>query len=167
MLSIFQFCCNAKRVARVTSSCAIPKLPQAVWVNLFSLYSCLSSLMIACRPPRRRSASRVYRSASSSVVWPRTAMISCAVAPRSARRRPSVLRRPCGLQSSGRPAARIGCAIMSPNAYGSRNIRDHVYPRLRRSDRPRTAPLAGHSRLDSKPLYIPPNRKSKKPRSPR
>src|SRR5215831_1421260 len=66
---------------------------------------------MAWRPPRRRSASRVYRSASASVVWPSTAMISCAVAPSSANRRPRVFRKPWGLQSIGNPAALIACRM--------------------------------------------------------
>src|SRR5712675_1009598 len=51
-----------------------PKLSDVVWGVLFA--RCSLSFTTARLPPRRRSASRVYRSASASVVWPSAAMMS-------------------------------------------------------------------------------------------
>ena len=82
-----------------------------------AVYHCFDFLSTARLPPRLRSASRVYLSASANVVWPSVDMISCAVHPASAIRRPSVLRRPCGWQSRGRPAAVIASRIKRLNVH--------------------------------------------------
>jgi hypothetical protein len=90
----------------------LPKPLEAVWAAMFALRP--SSFANAALASRAWSASRVYRSASVSVLWPSAAMISWAVHPASASRRPAALRRPCGWHSSGSPAMVIASRIHWP-----------------------------------------------------
>src|SRR2546425_1068736 len=73
-------------IASPSFSAFFPKPSGAFWVFLFvTLFSGLPRAFVASRV---WSAPRVYRSASLGVLWPTTAMISCAVHPASASRRP-------------------------------------------------------------------------------
>src|SRR5262249_27326704 len=84
------------------ASMCLPICPGEFATFLFS--SCFA---IAAAFSRSCSAARVYLSTSLSVLWPVTAMISCALHPASARRRAAAFRRPWALQYGRRPALRI------------------------------------------------------------
>ena len=71
------------------ASMCLPTCPREFASLLFS--SCFA---IAAAFNRSCSAARVYRSTSLSVLWPVTAMISCALHPASASRRAAAFRSP-------------------------------------------------------------------------